>query len=182
MPKFLFVNNFFGYRLEPGMRVDFGLELPIWHPQDLETHQFPGQYVSKNNSMRRVRAGKEWERAGKPLIFFGGCNFRKGKYLRFCRESNSQCGGQGFDPPLLHQITSAPSITYQNDPNKPKEAFDVTLTSLKRIFFAKRLSLLRPVLRQTTENHGCRCKPKRTSTRTPHSLCGGLHSISYFTM
>ena len=86
--------------------MDFGLELPIWHPQDLETHQFPGQYVSKNNSTRRVRAGKEWERAGKPLIFFGGCNFRKGKYLRFCRESNSQCGGQGFDPPLLHQKES----------------------------------------------------------------------------
>jgi len=42
--------------------------------------------------------GKEWEGTGKPLILFGGCNFRKGKYLCFCRESNSQCGGQGFDP------------------------------------------------------------------------------------
>jgi hypothetical protein len=47
--------------------------------------------------------GKEWERTGNPRFFLGGCNFRKGNYLRFCRESNSQCGGQGFDPPLLHQ-------------------------------------------------------------------------------
>jgi hypothetical protein len=29
----------------------------------------------------------------KALIFFGCCNFRKGNYLRFCRESVSQCGG-----------------------------------------------------------------------------------------
>ena len=43
---------------------------------------------------------------GKPLIFFGGCNFRNSKHLRFCRASNSQCGGQGFDPPLLHHLVS----------------------------------------------------------------------------
>jgi|SRR5829696_5887113 len=32
-------------------------------------------------------------------FLFGGCNCGKGKYLRICRASNSQCGGQGFDPP-----------------------------------------------------------------------------------
>ena len=48
-------------------------------------------------------AGNEWEKTAKLLIFLGGCNFRNGKYLGFCRASNSQCGGQGFDPPLLHQ-------------------------------------------------------------------------------
>src|SRR6266853_1545828 len=62
-----------------------------------------GQYVAKKNRTRRIRDGKEWERTGKPLISLGGCNFRKGKYLAFCRLSNSQCGGQGFDSPLLHQ-------------------------------------------------------------------------------
>src|ERR1044072_154832 len=46
------------------------------------------------------------ERTAKPLIFLGGCNFRKGKYLTNCRASNSQCGGQGFDPPLLHHLVS----------------------------------------------------------------------------
>ncbi|SRR6266700_6030927 len=35
-------------------------------------------------------------------IFFGGCNFRKGKYLAFCRLSNSQRGGRGFESHLLH--------------------------------------------------------------------------------
>ena len=62
-----------------------------------------GQYVDKNNSTRDIRDGNEWEGISKPLIFLGGCNFGKGNYLRFCRECNSQCGGQGFDPPLLHQ-------------------------------------------------------------------------------
>src|SRR6266404_6454217 len=48
--------------------------------------KFPsGQYVAKNNCTRRIRDGKEWERTGKPLISLGGCNFRKGKYLAFCR-------------------------------------------------------------------------------------------------
>jgi hypothetical protein len=69
-----------------------------------EERQNPsGQYVDKNNCKLRVRDGKEWERTGKPLKSLGGCNFRKGNYLRFCRESDSQCGGQEFDPPLLHQ-------------------------------------------------------------------------------
>ncbi len=62
-----------------------------------------GQYVAKKNRTLPILDGKEWERTGKPLISLGGCNFRKGKYLAFCRESNSQCGGQGFEPPLLHQ-------------------------------------------------------------------------------
>jgi len=44
-----------------------------------------GQYVAKKNRAGRVRDGKEWERTGKPLISLGGCNFRKGKYLAFCR-------------------------------------------------------------------------------------------------
>ena len=66
--------------------------------------KFPsGQYLDKNNCTLRVADGKERERTGKPLKSLGGCNFRKGNYLRFCRESVSQCGGQGFDPPLLHQ-------------------------------------------------------------------------------
>ena len=43
----------------------------------------------------------------KALIFLGGCNFRKGKYLRFCRASNSQCGGRGFESLLLHQTHSS---------------------------------------------------------------------------
>jgi hypothetical protein len=48
--------------------------------------EFPnGQYVDKNNCMLRVRDGNEWERTGKPLKPLGGCNFRKGKYLAFCR-------------------------------------------------------------------------------------------------
>src|SRR6185369_12172443 len=47
----------------------------------------------------------------KTLDFLGGCNFRKGKYLTNCRASNSQCGGQGFDPPLLHhQLTFATDL------------------------------------------------------------------------
>ena len=43
----------------------------------------------------------------KPLIFSGGCNFRKGKYLAFCRVSNSQCGGQGFESPSAPPIVSS---------------------------------------------------------------------------
>ena len=70
-----------------------------------ERIDFPsGQYVDKNNCTLRVRDGKEWERTGKPRFLLGGCNFRKGNNLGFCRESNSQCGGQEFDPPLLHQL------------------------------------------------------------------------------
>src|SRR6266481_6464835 len=69
--------------------------------------RFPsGQYVAKKNRTRRILDGKEWERTGKPLISLGGCNFRKGNYLRFCRESVSQCGGQGFDPPSAPPIES----------------------------------------------------------------------------
>jgi hypothetical protein len=79
-------------------------EMPIWHPKTVSQRQIPsGQYVDKNNCTLRVRDGNEWERTGKPLRSLGGCNFRKGNYLRFCRESVSQCGGQEFDPPLLHQ-------------------------------------------------------------------------------
>jgi hypothetical protein len=86
MPKFLFVNRFFCYRLEP-MIVDFGSKIPIWHLKAFETDQLPtGQYVTKNNSTWRVGNGKEWERTGKLQYLFGGCNFRKGKYLAFCRE------------------------------------------------------------------------------------------------
>jgi hypothetical protein len=40
--------------------------------------------VDKNNCTQRVRDGNEWERTGKPLKSLGGCNFRKGNYLRFC--------------------------------------------------------------------------------------------------
>src|ERR1041385_8734726 len=39
----------------------------------------------------------------KPLIFFGGCNCGNGKHLRFCRASNSQRRGRGFESLLLHQ-------------------------------------------------------------------------------
>jgi hypothetical protein len=35
---------------------------------------------------------------GKPGLFFSGCNFRKANNLGYCRESDSQCGGQGFGP------------------------------------------------------------------------------------
>ena len=31
--------------------------------------------------------------------------------------SRSQCGGQGFDPPLLHQLIPSPSITYKKQTN-----------------------------------------------------------------
>src|SRR5882724_1168082 len=58
-----------------------------------------------DGSLRKVKKGFKTAHV-KPLIFFGGCNFRKGKYLAFCRLSNSQCGGQGFDRPLLHQLFS----------------------------------------------------------------------------
>src|SRR5260370_646797 len=44
-----------------------------------------GQYVAKKNRTLPILDGKEWERTGKPLISLGGCNFRKGKYLAFCR-------------------------------------------------------------------------------------------------
>jgi len=64
-----------------------------------------GQYVDKNNYTLRVRDGKEWERTGKPLKSLGGCNFRKGNYLRFCRESDSQRRGRGFESHLLHQLS-----------------------------------------------------------------------------
>ncbi|SRR6266480_6138359 len=81
--------------------------MPNWAFQYHGIGSIPrGQYVDKNNYTQRVRDGKEWERTGKPLKSLGGCNFRKGNYLRFCRESVSQCGGQGFDPPLLHQNPS----------------------------------------------------------------------------
>ena len=59
-----------------------------------------------NNSTSPIPNSKKWERTGKSRFFFGGCNCRKGKHLRFCRASNSQCGGQGFDPPLLHHLVS----------------------------------------------------------------------------
>ena len=42
-------------------------------------------YVDKNNCTRRIRDGKGWEGTGKPSESLGGCNFRKGKYLAFCR-------------------------------------------------------------------------------------------------
>ncbi len=71
-----------------------------------------GQYVDKNNCTLPVRDGKEWEGTGKPLKTLGGCNFRKGNYLRFCRESVSQCGGQGFDPP-------PPPITFNSSYLQP---------------------------------------------------------------
>jgi len=70
--------------------------------------------------------GKEWEGTGKPLILFGGCNFRKGKYLCFCRESNSQCGGPGFARALFlsaHQASwlgSGPQSWNAELASKPK--------------------------------------------------------------
>ena len=48
------------------------------------------QCVDKNNCTLPVRDGKEGERTGKSLRSLGGCNFRQGNYLRFCRESESQ--------------------------------------------------------------------------------------------
>ena len=36
-----------------------------------------------------------------------------GAVAQFGRAPRSQCGGQGFDPPLLHQLTSFSSITYK---------------------------------------------------------------------
>ncbi|HCX29955.1 MAG TPA: hypothetical protein DHU55_09345 [Blastocatellia bacterium] len=48
--------------------------------------RFPsGQYVAKKSRKLPLADGKEWEGTGKPLKSLDGCNFRKGKYLRFCR-------------------------------------------------------------------------------------------------
>jgi len=80
--------------------------------------------VDKNNCTLLVCDGKEWEKTGKPLKSLGGCNFRKGNYLRFCRESDSQCGGQEFDPPLLHHLASSSSISLETD-KSPQEAVAV---------------------------------------------------------
>src|SRR4030095_10877939 len=40
----------------------------------------------------------------------------------------------GFDPPLLHQVTSSSSITYKEQTNKSQNSFGVILTSQRRIF------------------------------------------------
>ena len=47
---------------------------------------------------------KEWEATGKPLKSLGGCNFRKGKYLRFCREPDSQSGAVVLN---VHHLSQA---------------------------------------------------------------------------
>jgi hypothetical protein len=48
--------------------------------------QFPsGQYVAKKNRTVPILDGKKWKKTGKPLISLGGCNFRKGNNLAFCR-------------------------------------------------------------------------------------------------
>jgi hypothetical protein len=58
--------------------------MPNWHLKDRQSIIFPsGQYVDKKISKRGIPDGKEWGRNGKPLIFFGGGNFRKGNNLRF---------------------------------------------------------------------------------------------------
>jgi hypothetical protein len=47
-----------------------------------------------------VRNGKKRENLDFSSV---GCNFRKGNNLGFCRESNSQRRGRGFESHLLHQ-------------------------------------------------------------------------------
>src|SRR5882672_609796 len=59
-----------------------------------------------------------------------------GAVAQFGRAPRSQCGGQGFDPPLLHQLTSSLSITYKRHSNKHQKSFDVRLTALRRTVFA----------------------------------------------
>ena len=68
----------------------------------------------------------------KPSFFFGGCNFRKGKYLTICGASNSQCGGQGFDPPLLHQkltILQNLTVRYSTWSKMPAGQYLATITA-----------------------------------------------------
>ncbi len=54
---------------------------------------FPsGQYVTKITPLQSICDGKEWERTGNARIF-RWLQLWKGKHLRICRASNSQCGG-----------------------------------------------------------------------------------------
>ena len=57
-------------------------------------------------------------------------------------KTRSQCGGQGFDPPLLHHLTSYLSITYRQQTNETWKSFGVILTSLRRIVFENRVPYL----------------------------------------
>jgi CheY-like chemotaxis protein len=82
-------------------------EMPIWNLKNALIDGFSGgQYVDKKTRKLPLPDGKKWEATGKPLKSLGGCNFRKGKYLRFCRESVSQRRGRGFESHLLHQSTT----------------------------------------------------------------------------
>jgi hypothetical protein len=105
------------------------------------------QYVAKNNCTGRIRDGKESERIGQPLFFFGGCNFRKGNYLRFCRESNSQCGGQEFDPPLLHHLFSTIYSRRQRWLFWPCGQYVTNFSKSKLVTLNVRASLVMPYVR-----------------------------------
>jgi hypothetical protein len=76
-------------------------------------NDFPNdQYVTKKNRTTRIRDVKDGENV-KFLNFFGGCNFLKGKYLGFCRESNSQCESECFF--LSKKIRVSPSAEIQSE-------------------------------------------------------------------
>ncbi len=85
-------------------------------------------------------------------------------------KTHSQCGGQGFDPPLLHQITYSPSITYKKHINEREKSFAVILTPLRGIFCAQHQSLLGPVCKKPNENDGCR--------RNPSELTPALRAVN----
>ena len=52
----------------------------------------------------------------------------RGAVAQFGRAPRSQCGGQGFDPPLLHQLTFAFPNNYSSQPNHPSFLVDATST------------------------------------------------------
>jgi hypothetical protein len=57
--------------------------------------------MAKNNSTRRVRDGKEWERTVN--LGFSSVAATVEKAVTYVIAGRRQCGGQGFDPPLLHR-------------------------------------------------------------------------------
>jgi len=64
------------------------------------------------------------------LILFGGCNCGKGKHLRFCRASNSQRRGRGFESHLLHQAYQSQlfsSIVLPSSPLRTRQPHDSQL-------------------------------------------------------
>ena len=78
-----------------------------------------GSLKPKTRNCILIRAAKFWARVKDASSGISGCGSLKGAVAQFGRAPRSQCGGQGFDPPLLHQ--NPPNFNYLQDRSKGLE-------------------------------------------------------------